>query len=241
MLNLTNVTLFIADGRTDSDSYRRSLYAIKQCTDKADFAKTIFLSGYTGGDPSCGFIHMNAFDVHTYSHLLCKNMSQYVDTDFALVIQHDGFIINADNWDERFFQYDYIGAPWSVESTQRPNCRVGNGGFSLRSRKLIQACDAIYNGVIKRPTLTQANAKRIIQHPISPEASVNGNEDWHICLIDKPLFENRGIKYAPLEVASKFSMEAHLPDCDNELRNKFGFHGARHFDALKSIYGLDFS
>jgi hypothetical protein len=237
MLNLKNVTLFLADGRSDELSYRQSAFAIEQCTSKADFAKIEFLSGYQHGDGRFGYRKMDPFDIHEYSYLLSKKLHQYVDTDYALVIQHDGFILNTQNWDDRFWNYDYIGAPWSVDSTQRPECRVGNGGFSLRSRKLIDACNVVYNGR-KVADAVEPSVKRISHHQSEPEAHVCGNEDWHICLIDKPIFLKHGIKFAPLEIAAKFSMEAHLPDCDNEIRNKFGFHGARHFDALKSIYGL---
>jgi len=225
MLNLKNVTLFLADGRSDELSYRQSLFAINECTSKADFAKVEFLSGYQHGDTKYGYRKMPPFDIHDYSNLLSKGLHEYVQSDFVLVIQHDGFILNTQNWDNRFFDYDYIGAPWSVESTQRPECRVGNGGFSLRSKRLIDMCDQVYNGVKKQPVKSHTTVKRIDRVAISPEAHVSGNEDWHLCLIDKPVFERHGIKYAPLDVASKFSMEAHLPDCDNELRYKFGFHG----------------
>jgi hypothetical protein len=66
-----------------------------------------------------------------YSHFMIKRLNDYVDTKYCIVIQHDGFIINPSAWINDFLNYDYIGAPWS-------NNIVGNGGFSLRSKKLLE-------------------------------------------------------------------------------------------------------
>src|SRR5690349_4282232 len=37
-----------------------------------------------------------------YSSFMVKQISAYVDTPFALVIQYDGFILNPDAWREEF-------------------------------------------------------------------------------------------------------------------------------------------
>jgi hypothetical protein len=54
------------------------------------------------------------------------------DTDFVLSVQLDGFPTRPDLWSDDFLQFDYIGAPWPAELNPY---RVGNSGFSLRSRK----------------------------------------------------------------------------------------------------------
>ena len=46
MLSLKDVTLFMADGRTDEKSFKRSLFAIRQSIDKVDFGEVIFQSAY---------------------------------------------------------------------------------------------------------------------------------------------------------------------------------------------------
>ena len=44
----------------------------------------------------------------------------------------------------RFFDYDYIGAPWPNNFVNR----VGNGGFSLRSKKFLELTAKIpYNKI----------------------------------------------------------------------------------------------
>jgi hypothetical protein len=55
----------------------------------------------------------------------------------------------------------------------------------------------------------------------------------------RPFFETHGIVYAPLEVATWFSIESHIPEFDNDIKKRFGFHGPRQFEAVKEAYGID--
>ena len=70
---------------------------------------------------------------------MVNKFPQYIDTDFVLITQADGFIINPHKWTDIFLEYDYIGAPFPDEPQYgfTGDTRVGNGGFSLRSKKLI--------------------------------------------------------------------------------------------------------
>src|SRR5262249_8179811 len=47
-----------------------------------------------------------------YSKFVIKDLNKYVQTSHVLIMQHDGFVLNYRAWDERFLDYDYIGAPW---------------------------------------------------------------------------------------------------------------------------------
>jgi hypothetical protein len=118
----------------------------------------------------------------------------------VLVFQWDGYPLNPHLWTDEFLQYDYIGAPWPTHhvSTSMGGKQVGNGGFSLRSRKLYDA---------------------LLKHPISM-----ANEDLHICCTLRADLEAAGIKFAPLEVARRFAIEIPL-DENHKLTNTFGFHG----------------
>jgi hypothetical protein len=71
---------------------------------------------------------------------MLKQINQYIDTDFCLSIHDDGFVINPHLWQEKFLEYDYIGAPWAEGF-------VGNGGFTLRSKLFMSVCQEIpWNG-----------------------------------------------------------------------------------------------
>src|SRR5450631_1420841 len=71
-----------------------------------------------------------------YSEFMLRGLSPLIHTSHALVTQWDGFAVNASAWQDEFLQYDYIGAPWP----HMPRAEaVGNGGFSLRSARLLRA------------------------------------------------------------------------------------------------------
>src|SRR6185312_821905 len=130
------------------------------------------------------------------SKFIMKELYKYFDTEYVLVVQQDGWIINADAWDDEFYNYDYIGASWVYEH----NRNVGNGGFSLRTKKLqtILAEDEMID--------------------------ICGHEDQSICIIYGEYLQGKyGIKFATEKVADKFSFELREP-----TQHTFGFHGYFH-------------
>jgi hypothetical protein len=69
----------------------------------------------------------------------CLTLGRYTKNEFVLVIQYDSFVTNIEKWTDEFLKYDYIGAPWTEQQSKDWNLknRVGNGGFSLRSRRFL--------------------------------------------------------------------------------------------------------
>lgn len=133
-----------------------------------------------------------------YSEFMIKEAYKYVKTTHCLIFQHDGYVNNWMAWDNVWLQYDYIGAPWHYQD----GMAVGNGGFSLRSRRLMEII----------ATDTQIS----FTHP----------EDHHICRTYRPYLEQTyGIKFAPLEVAEKFSFEGYMQP-NKVLKDQFGVHGS---------------
>lgn len=127
---------------------------------------------------------------------LTKTQTQPYDHTHILVFQWDGYLANPNNWTDEFLEYDYIGAPWYWEKERQ----VGNGGFSLRSIKLLNALSELH---------------RIIPFNFS------NPEDVTICRDYRELLETKyDIKFAPIEVAKRFSFETGVADVD-----PFGFHG----------------
>ena len=41
-------------------------------------------------------------------------LPKHVDTEFAMLIHDDGFVVNPESWKEEFLEYDYIGAPYPL-------------------------------------------------------------------------------------------------------------------------------
>lgn len=132
-----------------------------------------------------------------YSLFIIKELNRFIETDFVLLVQYDGFIIDPDSWSFEFQEYDYIGAKWP----HRDNFNVGNGGFSLRSKRLLESLSS-NNISINRDSLK------------------NG-EDNFICRLNRKVLENEyNIRFAPETVADKFSYEYVAPPSKT-----FGFHG----------------
>ena len=149
-------------------------------------------------------------NIDEYSYNMIYKLSDYIDTDHALIIQSDGFIINKNSWMEEFYNYDYIGAPFplpndnfSYRDKMGNIFRVGNGGFSFRSKKLIDL----------------ANKLNLEWKPFHGFY----NEDGFICAMNRHIYEENGCVFAPLEIAKYFSHESNIPEIIGI--EPFGFHG----------------
>lgn len=173
-----------------------AIAAMQRCMRQARFAHCLLLS--TGApDLPAGIRHVPIAplgSIQAYSEFMLRGFGDCFDTAHALVVQWDGFVLDGACWDPAFLDYDYIGAPWND-----PQRRVGNGGFSLRSRRL---CAALRELVPAAP------------HP----------EDVCICMELRPQLEARGIRFAPTAVAERFAFEEPRPAFPT-----FGFHGVFNF------------
>lgn len=196
---MNNVTLVSIDTKFKHSS----LKMLKRQSSIFDFAKTIFFSNSINDD-SLEIVQIQDLigkkSGYSYSYFCLKELPKYINTEFCLVVQHDGFIINPDVWTEEFMYYDYVGAPWPDNYVNR----VGNGGFSLRSKKFLDACIEIFKDV-----------------------EINEHEDLLACVHYYDKMKEFGVKFAPPDLAAKFSLEHwteyHLNN--NKTFPTFGFHG----------------
>jgi hypothetical protein len=77
----------------------------------------------------------------TYSALLKtpEFYENFIDFSHVLIYQTDALILKQIS--EEYFEFHYIGAPWSLKNQCAPVC-AGNGGFSLRNVKaMIRVCE----------------------------------------------------------------------------------------------------
>jgi hypothetical protein len=195
LLNLNQVTLFCYETREPL----LAEWAIKKCLLKANFKEIILLTDFElvkNQIPEIKYVQApKDSSVENYSKWMIEKLGEFVSGTHVLVIQWDSFIVNAKLWNDKFFFYDYIGAVWPHHA----NNSVGNGGFSLRSKKLLNA--------LNDPDI-------IIGHP----------EDYYICVNNKKLLEEKyNIKFAPKEIADLFSVER------SKWHPAFGFHGFFNF------------
>tara|TARA_Y100001938_G_scaffold137996_1_gene202926 strand:+ start:1206 stop:1880 length:675 start_codon:yes stop_codon:yes gene_type:complete len=219
MLNLKNVTLLTIHDKDPNIS----LDLLNICLDKVSFDKVKLLSSFLP-DKDLGDVefvsipNLGEFNCHDqskgkngYNEFCVYELHKYVDTEFVMTVQTDGFITNPQFWTDEFFNYDWIGAVWPdfilhgsnwVEPEVKKNIPnfVGNGGFSFRSKKILEVA-------AKCP-------KELI-----------GPEDVYYCLNNYEYFMNNGINYAPIDLANKFSKD----DWGKVHTDCFGFHGNRDY------------
>ena len=189
---LSDVTVCAADSVSPDLAARALEISMERCA----FAEAILFSdvAVAGNFRHVAIPRLTSLD--DYSRFCLKEMGRHIRTAYALVVQWDGYVADAAAWDKRFRNYDYVGAPIYRDG----RVVVGNGGFSLRSRKLMRALEAL---------------------PAVP----GFNEDWAISEILRPTLERDfGIRFAPPEMAARFSYEQRHPG-----KPTFGFHGQPNF------------
>lgn len=208
MINLKNITL-VNVNCIDSEN---SVKVLNFCSKQINFGECILFSNIKPNNISnnINFISIAKIDsVKKYNEFVLRNLIDYVKTDFCLIVQNDGFIINPQLWRNEFLDYDYIGAPWSkygMKVWNRTN-RIGNGGFSLRSKKLMEFIKGF----------------KMIDY--------NSPED----VITSLVIEKHNFKYPSVELACKFSLECPVEDYPFDLKQCFGFHGKIIFENLLKL------
>lgn len=162
-------------------------------------------------------------DYRQYSLFVMFSLQNFIETEYCLIVQDDGWVINGNNWSDDFLNYDYIGAPchaafvgselvqsfqWVDTHNPRPMI-IQNGGLSLRSMKLLKAPSS-YGAL----------------YYFSNENALQ-NEDVQLSGIFRPQLESLGIKFAPDNLAKQFSVEYLGPLFHNDLNfsKLFGIHG----------------
>ena len=191
-LQLPDVTLVAVD----TVAHRLTALAVAECLRRVEFEEAyvfcndISLSLGLGG---ARIIAVGPLDGEEASRFLWHEVPNFVCTSHVLVVQWDSWIINPGSWSDEFLAYDYVGAPWWYGD----GCNVGNGGFSLRSLRLM---DFLGDNAAEFP----------IAHP----------EDDAICRKYGLRLKALGFRFAPAELAWRFSVERSM-----RWLSPFGFHG----------------
>lgn len=146
--------------------------------------------------------------IDEWNRKIIYELHTYIDTDFAMLIHADGYVINPQAWKDEFLNYDYIGAPWplpqddySYRTSEGELVRVGNS-VSLRR-----------HNILTLPTELGLPWKGYYG---------NTNEDGFLCVHNREKLIEHGVRFAPLEVACHFSKEHEIEE--NKGIETFAFH-----------------
>lgn len=191
--DLTDITILAVT----SIAHEATVAALERSMAQIRFGRALLLSDKPPPDCSKNCIEWRKIPTlrsrSDYSRFMLRDLADHVETTHALCIQWDGFVLNGDAWDPRFTEFDYIGAVWPHFADGK---NVGNGGFSLRSLRLLEACRSLpFDG--------------------------SDQEDIVIARTCRAELEHRGLRFAPEQLARTFAFER-IPPTGRE----FGFHGA---------------
>lgn len=187
-------------------------------------------------------VEIEPFGYLEYSLFVVYALHQLIETEFALLVQDDGWVLNARNWRDEYLDYDYIGAPSHLARITRPErteycSRFGwvedmnhscdridivyNGGFSLRSKKLLRApAEQNLPYCIPPADFLRGKPLKMAWHNDAPL------EDVQLCGYMRSALERSGVRFAPLRVARQFSVELMHPVLHDglDLTTVFGHH-----------------
>ncbi len=194
MLDLSDVTLCCIDTANHALAAR----ALRRSAQGIRFARSLLLTDRRIDEPGIEVRTIATLASRDdYSRFVLASLLDHVDTSHVLLVQWDGYALNPAAWRGDFLGCDYIGARWFWAPEGQ---RVGNGGFSLRSRRLLEALHD------PRIVLTEA-------------------EDVTICRTFRTLLEtDHAIRFATESLADEFAFEAAYP-----IGLPFGFHGLYNF------------
>ena len=192
MLNLPDVTLVVVETR----AHELAQIALNDCLGKAAFGEVVIFTDKPDLLHTLGARIVLADDWS--SKLGCVEFCQvgiadHVKTSHILFMEWDAGICDPTQWDNAFLEYDYIGAPWWYND----GMNVGNGGFSIRSTKLMK------------------HLSKINIYPV-----INNRGDELICRDYRKRLEAHGFKWAPEDVAHRFAFER-----IRNAPASFGYHG----------------
>ena len=201
MLDLSRVTLIAID---NTPRVQNTIRAIHTCTGQANFGSVKLITSKELKDQYQESLRRYDIDVeetvypiteiNEYSKYVLYELHRHVDKEYCLMIQDHAFIINPDAWSDEYYEYDYIGAPWPYQENSyvtpfNEHIRVGNGGFSFRSKKLLEV-------PLKREIPFDCTTGDFYKH-------FNANnfaEDGNICVHNRHMFIEEGCKFPPVEL-----------------------------------------
>ena len=222
-MKLDDVTLIAISGH---DRFvKANKKALSHCVGVCNFEQVKLFSPIKDG--TFNTIEIPYLDVSLYAKFCVEELHKHIDTEYCLLVQSDGFIINTDYWTDEFLQYDYIGAPWPHHDHA-----VGNGGFCLRSKKFLQASSKL-KYTSNAHLVAGLSERQFVQGHVAPE-------DWFIIIHNHEHMKKENIHYPSPELAFQFSVEhpSMIKQFDRynlDTYKSFGFHGPFNVAAMEKL------
>ncbi|MBR0172853.1 MAG: hypothetical protein IJQ21_08690 [Lachnospiraceae bacterium] len=158
--------------------------------------------------PDCiRYAHIDRLkEIDDFNYHMVYDLGDYIETDFAMVVHADGFVVHPEKWRDDFLAYDYIGSPWPLP----------DAGDTTSYRDINGTVHRVGNSVSIR-------SKRLMTFPKKNNVPWVGeyafgrmwyNEDGFITTKIRHLLEADGMRIAPLELAVYFGHETMIPEIE---------------------------
>lgn len=207
MLDLKNITLVALTSVRINETIKALLYS----SEHINFGKVKLLSDQKPKELPSKIIFEEtekSSSIDEWNYNIIYNLPKHIDTEYAILIHDNGFIVNPNSWKPEFLSYDYIGAPWPLPKDN----------FSYRD---------IHGNLIRVGNSVSLRSKKLLDVPIKKSLEwkpFNGftNEDGFICVNYRHKYIEEGCNFAGLEVAKYFSHEHSIPELEDI--EPFAFH-----------------
>lgn len=153
-------------------------------------------------------------NIDDFNYKMVYELGDHIQTEYALIVHADGFVVNPQMWRDEFLDYDYIGAPWPLPKE----------GDTTTYRD-------IYGNICRVGNSAGIRSKRLMDFPKKANVPWEGEfafgkmwfyEDGFICCKIRHLLEAEGMCIAPLDVAKYYSHEQMIPEVQGIT--PFAFH-----------------
>jgi hypothetical protein len=207
-LAVPQVTLVAVDGTPNA---AKTWASLRRSSASMRFGRVLLLStmkpdGFDEASDACEWASVPPMTLKGYNQFCLSQLHRHIETSHCLTVQSDSYILNPAAWDDRWLTYDYIGAPWPPGHTGT-EYRVGNSGFCLRSKRLLEA------------TAPLPNETMVWRGELKPTC----RDDVITCVNCRAALEAEGLVYAPVDVAARFAFENPTPEAP-VVDGQFGVH-----------------
>jgi hypothetical protein len=207
MIDLPNITLIALT----SVRLPQTIKALEYSCKGINFGKVKIASDIKPDNLPDFIIHEyteKSSNIDEWNYNIIYNLTKHIDTEFALLIHDNGFVVHPESWRNEFLDYDYIGAPWPLPKDN----------FSYRD---------INGNIIRQGNSVSLRSKKLLDIPIKLNLEWKPfygftNEDGFICVNYRHKYLEEGCRFADIDVAKYFSRETDLPE--NVSINPFVFH-----------------
>jgi hypothetical protein len=223
-IQLPNVTLVCISGV----NIFHSIFALWRSSRKIQFSSVKLISNKRPRILPPQIIFEKSVDteldsIDEYNRYVIYKLWRHIETEHCLIVQADGYVLNPTLWKPEFLEFDYIGAPWPIKDDAYidpfgNHQRVGNGGFSLRSKKLLTV-----------PSSTEVPWEVNFGNFYRHEGAGLYSEDGNICVHNRHIYEAHGCRWPDVSLALEFSVESRVTEYKGAAT--FGFH--KRFPSLK--------